>query len=95
MISLSQLTDHVHLDQDLGLDLVIASVGLGKDSLPRSRKMTSDLEIEGERSIPEQQNIKNPLGRAQKPNFISKHKVILHCSQICYLRYAKVYQLHL
>ena len=31
VISLSQLTDHVHLDQDLGLDLVIASVGLGKD----------------------------------------------------------------
>ena len=33
--------------------------------------MTSDLEIEGERYIPKQQNIKNPLGRAQKPNFIS------------------------
>ena len=78
-------------------------------SRPRSRRMTSDLEIEGEiglfcilkgffqenKSTLKQQNIQNPLGRAQKPNFISKHKVILHYSQICYLRYAKVYQLHL
>ena len=58
--------------------------------------MTSDLELEGEifrifqrikikknRSTPKQQNIENPLGRAWKPNFIAKHKVILHCSQIC------------
>ena len=73
--------------------------------------MTSDLEIEEEiglfrilkgffffqknRSTLKQQNIHNSLGRARKPNFIFKHKVILHCSQICYLRYAKVYQLHL
>ena len=71
-------------------------------SLPRSRRMTYDLEIEGEiglfrilkgffqknRSTLKQPNIQNPLGRARKPNFISKHKVILHCSQICYLRYA-------
>ena len=71
--------------------------------------MTSDLEIEGEiglfrifkeffqknRSTRKQQNIQNPLGRARKPNFISKHKVMIHCSQICYLQYAKVYQLHL
>ena len=78
-------------------------------SRPISRIMTSNLEIEGEiglfrilkgffqinRSTLKQQNIQNPLGRAQKPNFISKHKVILHYSQICYLRYAKVYQLHL
>ena len=40
------------------------------------------------RSTPKQQNIQNPLGQALKPNFISKHKVILHCSEICYLRYA-------
>ena len=65
--------------------------------------MTSDLELEGEifrlflrikknnRSTPKQQNIENP--RDRKPNFISKHKVMLHCSQICYLRYAKVYHL--
>ena len=78
-------------------------------SRPRSRRIKSDLEIEGEiglfrilkgffqenRSTLKQQNIQNPLGRAQKPNFISKHKVILHYSQICYLRYAKVYQPHL
>ena len=66
--------------------------------------MTSDLELEGEifrifkgfkKKKPKQQNIENLLGRAWKPNFISKHKVMLHCSQICYLRYAKVYQLHL
>ena len=78
-------------------------------SRPRSRRMTSDVEKEGEiglfdilkgffqenRSTLKQQNIQNPLGLAQIPNFISKHKVILHYSQICYLRYAKVYQLHL
>ena len=71
--------------------------------------MTSDLEIEGEiglfhilkgffqenRSTLKQQNIQNPLGRAQKSNFIFKCKVILHYGQICYLRQAKVYQLHL
>ena len=39
-----------------------------------------------------QQNVQNPLGRARKPNFISKHKVILHCSKICCI---PVYQLHL
>ena len=69
--------------------------------------MTSDLELEEEifciflkdkkkkRSTPKQQNVQNPLGRARKPNSISKHKVIVHRSQICHLRYAKVYQLHL
>ena len=71
-------------------------------SLPRSRRMTYNLEIEGEiglfrilkgffqknRSTLKQQNVQNPLGPARKPHFISKHKVILHCSQICYLRYA-------
>ena len=31
MISSSQLTHQVHLDLDLGLDLVMATVGLGKD----------------------------------------------------------------
>ena len=65
--------------------------------------MTSNLELKGEifpifkglkknRSTAKQQNIENPLGRARKPNFISKHIVMLNCSQICYLRYAKVCQ---
>ena len=31
MISLNQLMYQVHLDLDLGLDLVMAAVGLGKD----------------------------------------------------------------
>ena len=45
-VILSQLTHQVHLDLDPGLDLVMATVGLGKEhekkSLPRSRRMTSD-----------------------------------------------------
>ena len=61
-------------------------------SRPRSRRMTSDLEIEEEIGLfpilegffffkkvdlpLKQKNIQNPLGQAQKPNFISKHKVI-------------------
>ena len=36
VISLSQLTHQVHLDLDLGLDLVMATVGLGKR--PRKKK---------------------------------------------------------
>ena len=64
-------------------------------SRPRSRRMTSDLEIgeiglfcilkgffQENRSTLKQQNIQNPLGRVQKSNFISKHKVILHYGQI-------------
>ena len=99
VIILSQLTHQVHSSD--GDSRARKRPRKGK-SLPRSRRMTSDLELEGEiglfhkkRSTPKQQNIENPLGRARKPNFISKHKVMLNCSQICYLRYAKVYQLHL
>ena len=106
VISLSQLTHQVHSSD--GNSRARKRPRKVK-SLPRSRRVTSDLEIEGEiglfrifkeflkknRSTLKQQNIQNPLGRSRKPNFISKHIVILHCSQICYLRYAKVYQLHL
>ena len=50
--------------------------------------MTSDLELEGEIfriSTPKQQNIENPLGRARKPNFISKHVTLQRdmLSKIC------------
>ena len=46
MVSSSQLTHLVHLD----LDLVMATVGLGKghEKEIRSRRMTSNIELEGE-----------------------------------------------